>query len=109
MSFDALDKEVAARLEFWGRTYAMHIPAGSRRISQRAREVEEVVATILKYKPEVAIALRAYFCGSGERGVHRLEQCRTMLLKRGIAPLSKREFFNSVRVGICMVRAKIRR
>lgn len=52
-------------------------------------QIEDIVADIAREQLDIAQVLRAYYCGSGRRGVERLAQARSLLDRN----LSRRQYF----------------
>lgn len=105
-TLNTFDAYVSARLEAWGREYALHrdcefLGYSSKNILQvliehkgemppratgfkplsippEIEQVERIVSQIARDAPMLAAVLRAYYCGSGRRAVERLETAQEL-------------------------------
>lgn len=129
---DTFGAYVRARLEHWGREFALHRDCeylGHRskdtlqiliehrgemppratgykplEVDDEALQIEQLVSIIGRESPLRATVLRAYYCGTGRRGVERLETANRMLARMGFSPLSKPKFFATHEVAFAEVR-----
>lgn len=62
-----------------------------------ALEIEQIVTVIAHDAVEIAWALRAYYCGSGRRGVERLALAKALMQRRR---LSRRAFYSLADAGM---------
>lgn len=107
MQIDTFGAYVRARLEEWGREFALHrdcdylghcsrnllqvliehrgeIPGRTQgykplQVDMLAQQIEGIVAGIGDERPDIACVLRAYFCGMGRRKVERYETALLLL------------------------------
>lgn len=124
------EEAVRARLERWGVEFAFHRdlePLGHKSkdvlqvlnehrgemppraqgyapefVDRMALEIEELVARVHAESPEIAWALRAFYCGRGRRGVERLQLCQALIrwsMGKERA-MSRRMFYLMVDVGM---------
>lgn len=129
---DTFGAYVRARLEHWGREFALHrdceylghrskdtlqvliehrgeLPARTTgykplELNLEALQIEQIVSMIGRESPLRATVLRAYYCGVGRRGVERLETANAMLAKAGCGPISKPKFFATHELAFAEVR-----
>ena len=106
MQVDTFGLYARAELEHWGREFALHrdceylghqsknllavlmehheMPSRAQgykplETDLRAQKVEDLVMHIARTNVEMAVVLRAYFCGMGRRKVERWETCNMLL------------------------------
>lgn len=129
---DTFGAYVRARLEEWGREFALHrdceylghrskdmlqvlIDHGGEmpprvvgfkplEIPDTVMQVEDIVSEIAKVNLTRATVLRAYYCGAGRRGVERLEVANELLRKLKLPTLSRRKYFQEHEMGFDSVR-----
>lgn len=127
---------VRARLEGWGREFALHrdcehLGYASRNLLQvlidhrgempppnvgfkpltvdeDALQVERIVSDIARDNTVLACVLRAYYCGRGRRKVERWETANLLATTAGHKPVSQRYFLTLVDVGEAMVSGVLR-
>lgn len=66
-----------------------------------AMEIEDLVRVIFEECPRAALILRAYYCGSGRKGVERLELARYLIFRVTGSPIAmdRMSFFQAVAAG----------
>lgn len=124
------EKTVRSRLDLWGREFAYSralVSLGHRskdmlqvliehrgemppkvtgykpeEVDLRAMEIEDMVATIGRESARMAWIMRAYFCGSGRRGVERFELAKALCLAyEGVEiALKPRGYYQAVEFGV---------
>lgn len=127
---------VRARLEGWGREFALHrdlefLGYSSRNMLQvlidhkgempppnvgfkplevdnDALQVEQIVCDIARDNTVLACVLRAYYCGRGRKKVERWETANMLIAAAGFQPVSQRYFLTLVDVGEAMVSGVLR-
>lgn len=111
---------VKAMLDSWGRTFKLHTRepepchettlyrAGMRGgkstgdgIPREAMAMEDAVRAVHAQAPVIALALRAFYCGSGRRSVERFQDFKRLAGRK----IAKRVYFESVSAGQGMIRA----
>lgn len=129
---DTFGAYVRARLEAWGREFALHrdceylghkskdmlqiliehrgempprvIGFKPVEIPADEQQMEDIVADIARVNLPRAIVLRAYYCGSGRRGQERFETANAMLTASGLPTINRRRYFSEHEVGFESVR-----
>lgn len=129
---DTFGAYVRARLEHWGREFALHrdceyLGHRSKDVLQiliehrgdmppratgfkplemniEALQIEQIVSIMGRESPLRATVLRAYYCGTGRRGVERLETANLMLARMRIEPLSRPKFLAAHELAFAEVR-----
>jgi len=121
-NINTFDAYVRRRLEAWGYEFALHRdceylghkskdmlqvliehkgempsrPTGFRplEIPPLEMQIEDVVADIAREQLDIAVVLRAYYCGSGRKAVERLAQARYLIQQNEPdRNLSRRHYF----------------
>lgn len=118
---DTFGAYVRHRLDEWGRCFALHRdceylghrskdmlqvliehrgempprPTGYKplEIPPLEQQIEDIVAGIARVNLTRATVLRGYYCGTGRRGVERLEITNEMLMRLDCSPLSRTRYF----------------
>lgn len=129
---DTFGAYVRTRLDEWGRCFALHRdceylghrsvdmlhvlmehggempprPTGFKplEIPPLEQQIEDIVADIARHNLTRASVLRGYYCGSGRRGVERLEITNEMLRAFGLPALSRSRYFAEHDCGFAEVR-----
>lgn len=132
MNIDTFGIYVRAELEHWGREFALHrdceylghqsknllavliehqgdMPGRAQgykpmETDLRAQRIEDVVAYVWRSNRDMAIVLRAYYCGSGRRKNERWETANLLLSNAGSPVISKTGYMELVRRGEDRVR-----
>lgn len=125
MQVDTFGLYVRAELEHWGREFALHrdceylghqsknllavliehqgeMPGrvqGFKPLETdlRAQRVEDLVTHIARTNVEMAVVLRAYFCGMGRKKVERWETCNLLLTNMGVRMIGQRVYLEMAR------------
>lgn len=120
-SIDVIDEYVRSRLDAWGYEFALHRDCeilGHRSkdmlqilvehkgqmppratgfkpltVSPLVMQVEDIVRQIGMRVMTRAVVLRAYYCGSGRRGVERVEIANELLRSAGLPRIHRRAYF----------------
>lgn len=126
---------VRARLEGWGREFALHrdlefLGYSSRNMLQvlidhkgempppnvgfkplevdnDALQVEQIVCDIARDNTVLACVLRAYYCGRGRKKVERWETANMLLSHAGQKRLGVRQYVEQRRIGVATVRGAL--
>lgn len=131
MQVDTFGLYVRAELEHWGREFALHrdceylghqsknllavlmehheMPSRAQgykplETDLRAQKIEDLVAHIARTNVEMAVVLRAYFCGMGRRKVERWETCNMLLANMKGRMMTARAYLEMARRGEDRVR-----
>lgn len=124
---DTFGAYVRAELEHWGREFALHrdreyLGYQSKNMLQvliehrgempppnigykpmetdsRAQKIEDLVTDIARSNIDMAIVMRAYFCGSGRRKVERWETANLLLSNAGRPIIRQRGYLDVVKRG----------
>lgn len=135
MNIDTFGVYVRAELDHWGHEFALHLDCeylghqsknllavliehggdmpgraqGYKPLETdlRAQRIEDIVAHIWRSHRDMAIVLRAYYCGSGRRKNERWETANLLLANAGSAVISKTGYMELVRRGEDRVRGFI--
>lgn len=135
MQVDTFGDHVRSELDHWGREFALHrdceylghqsknmiqvlmdhkgeMPARATgykplEIDMRAQRIENLVLHVARTHQEMAICMRAYFCGSGRRSVERWETCTQLLQKAGLPKMSQKSYLDLVKRGEDRVRGML--
>ena len=128
---DTFGVYVRARLEGWGREFALHrdceyLGHASRNmlqvlidhrgempppnvgfkpltVDEDALQVERIVSDIARENTVLACVLRAYYCGRGRRKVERWETANLLIANAGYPVVRQRAFLEMAAVGAEMV------
>jgi ribosomal protein S19E (S16A) len=76
---------------------------GASNVPWQAIRAEDAVRAVHKRAPEIAAALRAYYCGRGRRSVERYQTFRK-LIRRHVA---RKVFFELVETGLTEVESEM--
>ncbi len=131
---DTFGDHVRRELDHWGHEFALHRdcdylghhsknilavliehhelpprPTGYKPLEtdMRAQRVENLVMHIARTHSEMAICLKAYFCGSGRRSIERWEICNQLLIKAGGKKMSQKCYLDLVKRGEDRVRGML--
>ncbi|WP_313398162.1 hypothetical protein [Stenotrophomonas sp.] len=132
MNIDTFGATVRADLDHWGVEFALHrdceylghfsknmiqvlidhrgdMPGRAQgykplETDARAQRIEDVVTIIWRSNPEMAVVLRAYFCGRGRKKIERWETCNMLLTNMGRPVMNQRAFLEVARRGEDRVR-----
>ncbi len=132
MQVDTFGLYVRSELEHWGNEFALHrdceyLGHQSKNIlavliehegempgrvqgfkpletDLRAQRIEDLVAHIARTNVEMAIVLRAYFCGMGRKKVERWETCNLLLTNMKCRMINQRAYLEIARRGEDRVR-----
>lgn len=127
---------VRARLEGWGREFALHrdlefLGYSSRNmlqvlidhkgempppnvgykpltVDEDALQVERIVSDIARENTVLACVLRAYYCGRGRKKFERWETANMLIAAAGFQPVSQRYYLTLHDVGEAMVSGVLR-
>ena len=124
MQVDTFGLYVRAELEHWGREFALHrdceylghqsknllavlmehheMPSRAQgykplETDLRAQKIEDLVTHIARTNVEMAVVLRAYFCGMGRKKVERWETCNLLLTNMGVRMIGQRVYLEMAR------------
>ncbi len=135
MSLDTFGGYVEARLDAWGREFALardceYLGHVSRNMLQvlidhkgempgraqgykplevdaEAQQVEDIVADIARDQRPIAIVLRAWYCGSGRKRYERHETANLLLATADERPVRLRQYEALQRLGVQTVRGAL--
>lgn len=134
MQVDTFGDHVRRELDHWGHEFALHRdcdylghhsknvlavliehhelpprPTGYKPLEtdMRAQRVENLVMHVARTHPEMAICLKAYFCGNGRRSVERWEICNELLAKNGGKKMSQKCYLDLVKRGEDRIRGML--
>lgn len=129
---DTFGAYVRARLETWGREFALHRDCeylGHRskdmlqvliehrgemppkvvgfkplHIPPEPQQIEDIVTEIARFNAIRATVLRAYYCGIGRRGHERFETANELLSKAGLVRIARSRYYSEHELGVAEVR-----
>jgi len=132
MNIDTFGVYVRAELDHWGNEFALHrdceyLGHQSKNLlavliehegempgrvqgfkpletDMRAQKIEDIVTHIARSNVEMAIVLRAYFCGMGRKKVERWETCNLLLANIKARVMTQRAYLEMARRGEDRVR-----
>lgn len=132
---DSFGGYVAARLEGWGREFALHrdfeylgharknmlqvlidhrgempppnVGFKPLEVDREAQEIEDIIADVARDQLEIAIVLRAWYCGMGRRRVERMETANLLLAVAGRPLVRLRQYETLQRLGVQTVRGAL--
>ena len=132
---DSFGGYVQDRLDGWGREFALHrdceyLGLASRNMLQvliehkgempppnvgykplevdrAAQEIEDIVADVARDQIDIAVVLRAWYCGMGRRRVERLETANLLLAMSGRPLIRLRQYETLQRLGVQTVRGAL--
>lgn len=135
MQADTFGVYVRAELEHWGREFALHrdcdylghqsknllavliehqgeMPGRAQgykplETDLRAQRIEDMVAHIARSNLDMAMVLRAYFCGMGRRKVERWETCNLLLANARQRVMTARAYLEMARRGEDRIRGML--
>lgn len=135
MQTDTFGVYVRAELEHWGREFALHrdcdylghqsknllavliehqgeMPGRAQgykplETDLRAQRIEDMVTHIARSNLDMAMVLRAYFCGMGRRKVERWETCNLLLANAGRPVIRATGYLEMARRGEDRVRGML--
>ena len=134
---DLFGEYVRRRLEGWGREFALHRdceylghqsknmlqvlidhrgempsrPTGFKplEVNADAHEIELIVSVMAKHDRARACCLRAFYCGTGRRGVERLETAQALVTAATgrLIPIRRGAYYAAVDLGTSEVRGAL--
>lgn len=133
---DTFGEYVRRRLEHWGEEFALHrdfeylghasknmlqvvidhrgempppnVGFKPLEVDQLAQQIEDVISELARQNLVAACAMRAMYCGTGRRGVERLETARMLAAYvAGVTKLTRSQYYRLHEQGVSFVRGSL--